>query len=434
MTHSIGDPDHIGVHNELTSDVQTAATEMGVDVDLPPQRNLGDRGHTTDHNKLQAALDKIASEGVPPATDSLVQGTPTQGINANSSPAQLLVKKKDGTRMTAHVLPGNTGDLGARLVISDDVELTGKLRDKLTAIAVPDDFTDDVATLLPKTLIEYADSISVARIPHPSAEYAVTLPPGVLQGVLIAAGGSGGSTSSSGAAYSGGGGAGGVIGRNRTPIVIPGEPNTSATFTFTVASTTPKGTAKAATMRDALNGQPTLIKDGNGLVIASAVGGGHGGGKSEDNSFLGPSQGGSGGGGADASQLYWRNGLGVPGQGNDGGHSGTLSGGGGGASLPGNETNGGAGVDLIELLDLDPNDQGTQGLASMFTDNGYVGGGGGGYPNGLGGTGGGGDAWYAGGSDPRDGQDHTGAGGGGSYGTNGVAAGGAGMAVLLAPA
>jgi hypothetical protein len=336
--------------------------------------------------------------------------------------------------MNAYVLPGNTGDLGTRLVISDDVELPGKLRDKLTAIAVPDDFSDDVATLLPKTLIEYADSISVVKTPHPSAEYAVTLPPGVLQGVLVAAGGSGGSTGIAGAAYSGGGGAGGVIGRNRTPIVIPGEPNTSASFTFTVASTTPEGTAKAAAMADALNGQPTFIKDGNGLVIAAAVGGGHGGGKSADNSFMPPHQGGSGGGGADAAPLYWRNGLGVPGQGNDGGHSGTLSGGGGGAFLPGNETNGGAGVDLVALLDLDPNDQGTQGLASMFTDGGFVGGGGGGYPNGLGGTGGGGDAWYSGGNDPRHGQDYTGGGGGGTYNTGGVAAGGAGMAVLLAPA
>ena len=123
MTHSIGDPNHIGVHNQFTTAVDALADQMSVDVDLPPQRNLGDRGHTTDHNTLQAALDKIASEGVPPATDSLVQGTPTQGINANTSPAQLLVRKKDGTRMTAHILPGNLGDLGSRLVISDDKEV-----------------------------------------------------------------------------------------------------------------------------------------------------------------------------------------------------------------------------------------------------------------------------------------------------------------------
>jgi hypothetical protein len=63
MAHSIGDPNHIGVHNELASDVQTAATEMGVDVDLPPQRILGDTGHVDDHNLIQAALDKIAAEG-----------------------------------------------------------------------------------------------------------------------------------------------------------------------------------------------------------------------------------------------------------------------------------------------------------------------------------------------------------------------------------
>lgn len=69
MTYNIGDPDHIGVHNTLASDVQTAANEMDVDVDLPPQRNLGDLGHVDDHNLIQAALDKISREGGPTHAD-----------------------------------------------------------------------------------------------------------------------------------------------------------------------------------------------------------------------------------------------------------------------------------------------------------------------------------------------------------------------------
>jgi hypothetical protein len=63
MTYSIGDPNHLGVHQELVDQVQTAASEMGVDVDLPPIRSLGELGHTDDHNLIQAALDKIAAEG-----------------------------------------------------------------------------------------------------------------------------------------------------------------------------------------------------------------------------------------------------------------------------------------------------------------------------------------------------------------------------------
>jgi hypothetical protein len=69
MTYQKGDPNHIGVHNDLVTSVDELASGMGVDVDLPPTRQLGDTGHVGDHNTIQAALDKIATEGKAPDAD-----------------------------------------------------------------------------------------------------------------------------------------------------------------------------------------------------------------------------------------------------------------------------------------------------------------------------------------------------------------------------
>ena len=59
MAYEIGDPNHIGVHNALVSDVQAEATRLGVTVTLPPQRAIGDTGHTNDHNLIVGALQAI---------------------------------------------------------------------------------------------------------------------------------------------------------------------------------------------------------------------------------------------------------------------------------------------------------------------------------------------------------------------------------------
>ena len=444
MAYQEGDPGHLSTHNALTTQVSDLAALFGVEVDLPPEAVAGQTGHVTAHNMIVAALDKIATDGVPPAPDSYPNGVPSQGTNANSAPVTMAVRMKNGTRALAHVLPGNTGTAGFRLVITDDDvlgDMPGNLRDKLAGIAVPEDFTGDPVALLPKDLREYGDHVTVMSEPHASATYTVDLFPGVLQGALVASGGSGGSANNTGG-FGGGAGAGGYLGLGGTPVVIPGTPGTSATFTVTVGSTTPSAAAGANQFYNILNGQPTFISDANGLVIASAVGGGHGG--AYMNGYITPGQGGSGGGSVsfstETTYRIQQNGKGVPGQGHNGALSESNGGAGGGAGAPAIGTAGGDGVDLIAALDLDPNDGGTQGFASTFTDDGYVCGGGGGYKtdnpaSNPGGKGGGGHGWYSGdGQAERHGRDYLGGGGGGTFNTNGVAAGGAGMVVLLGPA
>ncbi len=76
MTYQEGDSNHIGVHNDLVTSVQDLASGMGVDVDLPPTRQLGDIGHVGDHNTIQAALDKISAEGSAGASWAQVVSAP----------------------------------------------------------------------------------------------------------------------------------------------------------------------------------------------------------------------------------------------------------------------------------------------------------------------------------------------------------------------
>lgn len=63
MTYNIGDPDHIGVHNALALELQGYVDDVGIEVDLPPQRVLGDRQHVDDHNAMVAAIQALADGG-----------------------------------------------------------------------------------------------------------------------------------------------------------------------------------------------------------------------------------------------------------------------------------------------------------------------------------------------------------------------------------
>ena len=132
MTHSIGDPNHIGVHNTLASDVQTAATNRGVDVDLPPQRNLGDTGHTDDHNLIQAALDKIAAGGqilqVARATDSTNRTTAKTSFEDAGISVTITPRRSTSAIIviwTALVDPGSGSYIETTITDASDNSLSG---------------------------------------------------------------------------------------------------------------------------------------------------------------------------------------------------------------------------------------------------------------------------------------------------------------------
>jgi hypothetical protein len=438
MPYEIGDtePPHIDVHNELVGQVAALAEQMQVQVTLPPIVSLGDSNHVGDHNLFTVAIQKIADEGTPPSPVSVPQSPPTQGTDAQAAPISLAVRMADGSRAALYVLQGNVGSV-ATLRVNPDAEVPENVKDKLKAINVPEDFTGELRALLPKNLQTYSDIVQVQSDPQSAAQYNVTLNPGTLAGVFIASGATGGSSNNT-TGVGGGGGAGGVLGLGRSPIYIPGEANTTSNYVIEVGSSTP-GTAATFTPNfDALNGMHTIIRDTNQRVLGAAVGGGYG--AVWMSAYESAGQGGSGGGSVNRTERFVTNGRGVPGQGNHGGLASLGGGAGGGASVPGVELVGGDGVELATLLDLDMNDPQTAGLVNQFTDNGYVGGGGGGFQIGAsassmpGGKGGGGNGWYSGaGEDTRDGVDGLGGGGGGTYNTTGLAGGGSGCVYLLGP-
>jgi hypothetical protein len=72
MTAAIGDPDHIGAHNDLITQVRAAAVRAGVTVTLPDTANVGDLGHVDDHNLIAAALAAIAA--APPLGSPTISG------------------------------------------------------------------------------------------------------------------------------------------------------------------------------------------------------------------------------------------------------------------------------------------------------------------------------------------------------------------------
>lgn len=63
MTIQPGDPNGIAEHNALSARVGQVAAQLGVTVDLPPVAVLGQSGHVDAHNKLRAAIEKVATEG-----------------------------------------------------------------------------------------------------------------------------------------------------------------------------------------------------------------------------------------------------------------------------------------------------------------------------------------------------------------------------------
>jgi hypothetical protein len=439
MPYEIGDtePPHIDVHNELVGQVAALAETMSVQVDLPPIVSLGGTGHVNDHNLFTVAIQKIANEGNPPSPISRPVQPPTQGTDAQQAPASILVKMADGSRATLYILLGNTGSVDT-LKLADGVDVPDDVRDKLKAVTVPSDFTGQLKKLLPKDLQTYADIVQVQSDPQNAAQYNVTLNPGVLAGVFIASGATGGSANNT-TGVGGGGGAGGVTGLGRSPVYIPGEPNTTSNYVIEVGSSSPGTPGTFTPNFDPLNGMHTIIRDLNQRVLGAAVGGGYG--AVYMNAFESAGQGGSGGGTVNLAERFVTNGRGVPGQGNHGGLAPLGGGAGGGAGAPGVELVGGDGVEIATLLGLNTNDQSTMAFINQFTDNGYVAGGGGGFQIGAsassmpGGKGGGGNGWYSGdGQETHTGRDGMGGGGGGTYNTTGLAGGGSGAVYLLGPA
>ena len=385
--------------------------------------------------------------GAAPAVDptkAAITSDPVK-VSAQTDPVSYTVALNDGSSKKLWVLQGNTGSVTALRLTEEAFEkVPESLAAKVRSIKVPADFDGDPATLLPRQDRADLDGmVEVAAVPQDQAVYTVGLTPGVLYGVCLGSGGTGGSSRNTGA-YGGGGGAGGVIGFGaniQVPIFEAG------TYTFTVGSTTPTGESKGNAAVDVLNGQPTFITDANGIIIASAMGGGHG--ACWDNVFQPPGQGGSGGGTNTSGPAYdiYLNGRPVPGQGNPGAGATSNGGAGGGYSeagkeggYPGEATAGGDGFDIVTAFDLDTSDTQVQDFITAYTGyggDGFIAGGGGGYGGNEylknpGGKGGGGNGYYTGGgADTHMGRDFTGGGGGGTFNTQGVAGGGAGAVYLL---
>lgn len=64
MTHFIGDPGHIDVHNDLRDALQAQATRIGVSIVVPEARTVGELGHVDDHAAIVAALEALHAGAV----------------------------------------------------------------------------------------------------------------------------------------------------------------------------------------------------------------------------------------------------------------------------------------------------------------------------------------------------------------------------------
>jgi hypothetical protein len=415
MPYEIGDtePPHIDVHNALNAEVAELSTRSGIEVVLPPIVSLGDTGHVSDHNLYTTAIQKIA-DGIGPSLSPAPIVTPPTSTG-KPGVTSAYVRNKQGDRLVAYVLPGDVGEAQSLALTEEGQAAVQLRREALEAIAntpVPDDFSGDPVTLLPKKLrTELRGFVELRASSKPPSEFTVTLGAGSLPGIMVAAGGYGSANSFAGA------GAGGVIGQGaHQNVILP--VTTNATYTLTVASTS------IYDLSTRIQGQPTTISTAGQTEFATAVGGGAGFDAYGDQSRR-ASPGGSGGGGESpmvGTQYNLSSAAeGVPGQGHAGNYQPNKYGGGGGYGS-GNEStaNGGAGFDLATALNLDANDSQTAALLSQVTVEGYIAGGGAGQ-NGTA---------TAGGALPGlDGKDYTGGGGSGQFGS-----GGAGMVLLLGPA
>lgn len=97
MTYQIGDPNHLGVHNDLVASVRTAAQRAGVTVTLPDEAHLGDTGHVADHNLLAAALAEIAAAGGGMTWARVSGGTVTTVTNPDGSVDEVHTFTANGT-------------------------------------------------------------------------------------------------------------------------------------------------------------------------------------------------------------------------------------------------------------------------------------------------------------------------------------------------
>jgi hypothetical protein len=227
--------------------------------------------------------------------------------------------------------------------------------------------------------------------------------------VLVVGGGGGG-----GANHAGGGGAGGLI-YSSSYNVISGK---QYTVTVGGGGATPPSSASAS----ATNG-------GDSIFATLIAAGGGGGGNRNDTANIAPGRsGGSGGGGGGAQTsfpLCYEPGASISGQGNPGGRSvDILGGGGGGAGAPGRPgTRGGNGGNGLPYA--------ISGYSQY-----YAGGGGGGFSGGgtgvqNGGLGGGGIGGYLSGDPGTAGTPNTGGGGGGGgAGGQPGSAGGSGIVIV----
>lgn len=97
MTYQIGDPNHLGVHNDLVASIRSAANRAGVTVTLPDEAHLGDTGHVADHNLLAAALAEIAAKGGGMNWAKVSGGTVTEVTNADGSVDEIHTFTADST-------------------------------------------------------------------------------------------------------------------------------------------------------------------------------------------------------------------------------------------------------------------------------------------------------------------------------------------------
>lgn len=109
--HQLGDAAHIDAHAQIVHKLAALAAAAGQSftVPLPPNRALGDTGHTDDHNTLEANVTEAASW---PAWNSATGGVVTEYDNYNGT----------GQRWRVHVFESTAVDTVHTLTIAVSVK------------------------------------------------------------------------------------------------------------------------------------------------------------------------------------------------------------------------------------------------------------------------------------------------------------------------